>query len=72
MAPLAFILGGISGTFSALLSWALFGFGLWGMLQVYFIVGLGVAVVLITTALLRSNGADKGRTTAKSGHLQRA
>ena len=42
MAPVAMILGGISGTVSALCGWLLFGFSLWAAVQVYFIVGLFV------------------------------
>ena len=68
MAPVAMILGGMSGTFSALLGWVLFGLGFWAAAQVYFLVGLGVAGILIAMALLR----PRGTRTGESGGLQRA
>jgi len=53
MAPVAMILGGISGTFSAMMAWLLLGLSFWAAVQVYFLVGLGVAALLIVVAWMR-------------------
>jgi len=77
MAPVAMILGGISGTISALFGWLLFGVGFWGAVQLYFCVALGVAGLLIVMSLLRGRSAARPRATgddgrAKPASLQRA
>lgn len=69
MAPVALILGGISGTFSALFGWLLFGIGFWTAVQVYFLVALLVAAGLIALALLRPR-AQAG--AAKAEQMQQA
>ena len=62
MAPVAMILGGISGTVSALCGWLLFGFSLWAAVQVYFIVGLFVALGLIVMGMSRPTPRQQGKT----------
>jgi hypothetical protein len=51
MAPVAMILGGIIGTVSALFGWLLFGLSLWVAIQIYFLVSLFVATMLIVLAM---------------------
>ncbi len=72
MAPMAFILGGICGTFSAVFSWLLFGVSLWGAAQVYFAVGLTVAAVLIVVAMVSPRKGAKSSHPKKSAGMQRA
>lgn len=72
MAPLAFILGGICGTFSALFSWLLFGLTFGAAVQVYFVVGLTVAAVMILAALKGPRSASKREATVKSASMQQA
>lgn len=68
MAPVAFILGGISGFFSVLVGWVVFGIGLWGAVQLYFAVYLIVAFGLIAFSLMRLRQRDGQKQTT----LQRA
>jgi hypothetical protein len=69
MAPVAIILGGIGGTFSALFGWLFFGLSLWAAVQVYFLVALMVSGGLIALALTRSRAqAD----VAKVNRIQNA
>lgn len=56
MAPIALILGSIGGTISAILGWVVFGLGIWGAVQVYFMAALLIAAGLIGIALLRPAG----------------
>jgi len=68
MAPIAMILGSVTGTVSAVFGWLLFGLSLWGAVLVYFLVALIVAAALIAYALLQPKPAP--RTQPKG--LQRA
>ncbi|MFK7938639.1 MAG: hypothetical protein AB8B82_04620 [Roseovarius sp.] len=72
MAPLAFILGGICGTFSALFSWLLFGLTFGAAVQVYFVVGLTVAALMILAALKGPRATTKSSAAVKSGQMQQA
>ncbi len=77
MAPVAMILGGISGTISALFGWIVFGLSFWNAVQVYFGVALVVALVLIVMAMLRKEPSARGQAgaggeLAKPADLQRA
>ena len=65
MAPIALVLGGFFGTFSALIGWVVFGLSLWGAVQLYFVTGLAVAAALIVLTLLRPRKAEtRGKTRA--------
>ncbi|WP_371225905.1 hypothetical protein [Roseovarius sp. 2305UL8-3] len=59
MAPVAAILGSVFGTIAAVVGWLLFGLGLLGVVQVYFLVSLLVAAALIGYALLQPKPAPK-------------
>lgn len=51
MALVAMILGSIIGTVSALFGWLMFGLSLWVAIQIYFLVSLFVATMLIVLAM---------------------
>ncbi|MDF1670314.1 MAG: hypothetical protein P1U83_11915 [Roseovarius sp.] len=72
MAPVAFILGAISGTLSALFGMVLFGLSLWGATQVYFCVGAFVAALLIVVAILTKRSVSETANSAKPSDLQKA
>lgn len=71
MAPLAFILGGFCGTVSAVFGWLLFGLSFGAALQIYFVVGLTVAALMILSAL-KGTRAKKASAPVKSGSMQQA
>ena len=71
MAPLAFILGGFFGTVSAVVSWLMLGLRFGAAVQVYFVVGLTVAAVVILAAL-KWPRAETSNTSVKSGDMQQA
>lgn len=72
MAPVAFIIGGVCGTISAVMSWLFFGLSLMGVFQVYFLVGLAVAMVLIAVSTVRPQETPKTSSRAKTSGLQQA
>jgi len=72
MAPIAFILGGISGTLSALFGMLLFGLSLWGATLVYFFVGAPVVALLIVAAIVAKRSASEPASSAKTNDLQQA
>lgn len=67
MAPIAVILGSISGTLSALVGWLLFGLGLWSAFQIYVLVALIVAAGLIGASLLRPKTRKSDDTATLQG-----
>jgi len=72
MAPVAFILGAISGSLSALFGMLLFGLSLWGATLVYFFVGVFVAALLIIAAILAKRSACEAANSTKPNDLQQA
>jgi len=64
MAPVAMILGGISGTLSAVFGWLIFGLSFGAAVALYFCVALIVAALLIGVALWRKKPAKSADTSA--------